>query len=131
MSDRARVTEFQARVYEALREVPAGRVTTYTELAGRIGCGSARAVGQALRRNPFAPRVPCHRVIATDLSVGGFAGHRAGPPVERKLALLRREGVVFVHGRLADPARVLRLSGARPVEWQASKPTSQRAQGGR
>jgi methylated-DNA-[protein]-cysteine S-methyltransferase len=104
-----RVTDFQARVYEAVCDVPAGRVTTYAELARRIGCGSARAVGQALRRNPYAPRVPCHRVIASDLSPGGFAGRRDGPGVRRKLELLRREGVVFTHGRLAEPARVLRI----------------------
>ncbi len=101
------VTPFQRRVYEALLEVPAGRVTTYGLLAARIGCGSPRAVGQALGDNPFAPQVPCHRVIAGSLRIGGFSHASAGAAVRRKLRLLRAEGVLFdAAGRLADPARV-------------------------
>lgn len=99
------VTPFQRRVYDALCEVPRGWVTTYGRLAQRIGCGSARAVGGALRRNPFAPQVPCHRVIASDGSIGGFSGKRQGAEIRRKLALLREEGVEFDDdGRLRDPA---------------------------
>ncbi len=101
------VGPFRARVYATLRRVPAGRVTTYAELARAVGCGSPRAVGQALRRNPFAPEVPCHRVIAADGTAGGFNGHRGGPELERKLRLLAAEGVVFDgEGRLAEPARI-------------------------
>jgi methylated-DNA-[protein]-cysteine S-methyltransferase len=101
-------TEFQMAVYAAARRIPRGRVTTYGLLAARIGCASPRAVGQALKRNPFAPRVPCHRVIASDLRVGGFQGRRGGRAVRRKLALLEGEGVRFVNGRLADPRRLVR-----------------------
>lgn len=103
------VTPFQSRVYAALAAVPAGRVTTYTGLARQIGCGSPRAVGQALRRNPYAPRVPCHRVIASDLTPGGFCGRSEGAEIRRKLRLLAGEGVVFdaATGRLADPGRVM------------------------
>ena len=102
-----RPTPFQMRVYDALREVPRGYVTTYGLLARRIGCGSARAVGGALRRNPFAPGVPCHRVIASGGTVGGFQGRRRGPAIRRKLDLLRGEGVCFDEaGRLAEPARL-------------------------
>jgi methylated-DNA-[protein]-cysteine S-methyltransferase len=99
-------------VYAALRSVPAGAVTTYGILAGHLKCRSAQAVGQALRRNPFAPEVPCHRVIASDLTIGGFAGTRSGAEVQRKLALLRAEGVRFVEGRLADPACLYRFDDA-------------------
>ncbi|OGV62141.1 MAG: hypothetical protein A2498_07975 [Lentisphaerae bacterium RIFOXYC12_FULL_60_16] len=96
------VTPFQHRVYEAISRIPRGRVATYAAVARTIGCGSARAVGQALRVNPFAPEVPCHRVIASDLSPGGFQGGRVGVVIHRKLALLAGEGVDFVDGRLAD-----------------------------
>jgi adenosylmethionine-8-amino-7-oxononanoate aminotransferase len=99
-------TEFEQKVYAATREIPRGCVTTYRRLAARIGCGSARAVGQALRRNPFAPEVPCHRVIAANLTVGGFAGRQNGKEIRRKLGLLAQEGVVFRNGRLADAARL-------------------------
>lgn len=103
-------TEFQQRVYAAVRRIPRGSVTTYKLLARAIGCGSCRAVGQALRRNPFAPNVPCHRVIASGLSLGGFDGGTRGPCLARKRALLEAEGVSFVKGRLRDPDRLFRFS---------------------
>jgi methylated-DNA-[protein]-cysteine S-methyltransferase len=104
------VTPFQSRVYEALCEVPEGTVTTYGALARRIGCGSAQAVGNALRNNPYAPRVPCHRVIAADLFIGGFQGKREGAAIERKKALLASEGVLFDEkGVIKDKARVWRF----------------------
>ena len=103
-------TLFQQRVYNALSCVPRGKVTTYALLARHVRCGSARAVGQALRRNPFAPKVPCHRVIASDLRIGGFCGARSGAQIRRKRALLATEGVMFdAQGRLADPGRVFRF----------------------
>lgn len=85
------ITEFQRRVYLALLEVPEGETISYGQLAERIGCRSAQAVGQALKRNPFAPEVPCHRVIASDGSIGGFHGQRDGEMVARKRALLESE----------------------------------------
>ena len=74
-----------------------------------IGCKSSQAIGQALRRNPYAPKVPCHRVIATSLTIGGFAGERDGAEIKRKLRMLGEEGVQFVDGKLADPRRVHRF----------------------
>jgi methylated-DNA-[protein]-cysteine S-methyltransferase len=101
------VSPFARRVYEALSTVPPGRVITYAALARKIGCRSPRAVGQALRANPLAPQVPCHRVIASDLTPGGFFGHKSGPQLARKLRLLAAEGIRFKNNRLADPTRVL------------------------
>ena len=103
------LSAFARRVYAALCQVPRGRVITYAALGRRIGCRSPRAVGQALRANPFAPKVPCHRVIASDLTPGGFQGHQSGPALAKKLRLLATEGVLFKNGRLADPSRLLRL----------------------
>jgi methylated-DNA-[protein]-cysteine S-methyltransferase len=85
------ITPFQRRVYLALLDVPAGTTITYGELAKRIGCRSAQAIGQALRRNPFAPDVPCHRVVATDGSLGGYMGDRDGEQIEYKRRLLETE----------------------------------------
>jgi methylated-DNA-[protein]-cysteine S-methyltransferase len=101
-------TPFADQVYTALRRIPAGRVITYAALARRIHCRSPRAIGQALRANPFAPEVPCHRVIASDLTPGGFQGRTNGPALAKKLRLLRSEGVIFANGRLSDPARLVR-----------------------
>ena len=88
-------TAFEERVYDAVRMVPHGWVTTYRLLGRAVGCRSSQAVGQALRRNPYAPDVPCHRVVRSDLSIGGFAGVVEGPDIARKRALLAAEGVVF------------------------------------
>jgi AraC family transcriptional regulator of adaptative response/methylated-DNA-[protein]-cysteine methyltransferase len=81
-------TAFQQRVWQALREIPAGSTTTYTEIAKRIGAPKAvRAVAGACASNPIAVAIPCHRVVRTD---GSLSGYRWG--VERKRALLKREG---------------------------------------
>lgn len=90
-----KITAFQQKVYDATRLIPRGSVVTYGELARRIGCRSAQAVGQALRRNPFAPEVPCHRVVAADGSLCGFAGYRDGELIAKKRRLLEDEGVTF------------------------------------
>lgn len=82
-----RGTTFQRRVWQALREIPAGSTSTYGEVAERIGApGSARAVAGACAANPIAVAIPCHRVVRTD---GGLSSYRWG--VERKRALLERE----------------------------------------
>ena len=94
------------RVYGLLCRIPRGRVVTYGELARAAQCKSARAIGQVLRRNPHAPQVPCHRVIRSDLTLGGYSGSLDGAMAARKLQLLRAEGVCFAQGRLRDPAHV-------------------------
>ncbi len=65
-------------VYNVVRTIPPGKTRSYAWVANAIGRPhAARAVGNALHRNPFAPEVPCHRVIRSDGSVGGFAGGTA------------------------------------------------------
>lgn len=66
-------TDFQLRVWHALMEIPYGQTTTYGDLARRLGCRSAQAVGGAVGRNPIAVIVPCHRVIGSDGSLTGYA----------------------------------------------------------
>lgn len=85
------ITEFQRKVYLELLKVPAGETISYGELAHRIGCRSARAIGQAMRRNPFAPAVPCHRVIRADGTPGGYGGSTSPASVGRKLDLIASE----------------------------------------
>ena len=107
------ITGFQKNVYQVISRIPRGRVSTYKIVAAQVRCKSCRAVGQALRRNPFAPQVPCHRVIASDLTLGGFAGRRQGAEIRRKERMLAAEGVHFRDGRLADSRRVFKFTGAR------------------
>jgi AraC family transcriptional regulator, regulatory protein of adaptative response / methylated-DNA-[protein]-cysteine methyltransferase len=83
-------TVFQQRVWRELREIPPGTTASYAEIADRIGVpGAARAVAQACGANRLALAIPCHRVVASDGSVGGY--HWG---VERKRALLDRERAV-------------------------------------
>ncbi len=78
--------------------VPAGRVTTYLELAKAVGKPHAsRAVGNALHKNPDAPIVPCHRVVKTDGSLGGYARGAS-----KKIELLENEGVLLEKGKVLD-----------------------------
>jgi methylated-DNA-[protein]-cysteine S-methyltransferase len=84
------VADFDRSVYEAAREIGPGETVTYGELAARIGApDAARAVGQALGRNPFPIVVPCHRVLAAGGKAGGFS---ASGGAATKLRLLAIEG---------------------------------------
>ena len=87
-------TEFQKKVWEALKTIPQGSVITYKELAIMIGKPKAiRAVANAVGKNPYAPQVPCHRVIRSDGKIGGYSGVGG---VQTKLALLKKEGVDII-----------------------------------
>lgn len=81
-----RGTEFQKRVWQALTEIPYGSLTSYGEIAEKINCLSARAVGSAVGRNPISIIIPCHRVVGKDGSLTGYAGG-----TERKMYLLNLE----------------------------------------
>jgi methylated-DNA-[protein]-cysteine S-methyltransferase len=98
------VPPFHRRVYEAARTIPPGATLSYGEVAAKVGApGAARAVGQALGRNPFALIVPCHRVLAAGGKVGGFSAHGG---VSTKARLLAIEGA-------GQPAVPLLFSAAR------------------
>jgi methylated-DNA-[protein]-cysteine S-methyltransferase len=90
------VPEFNQRVYAIARAIAPGETLSYGEVAGRLGePGAARAVGQALGHNPFAPIVPCHRVLAAGKRSGGFS---AGGGVATKLRMLQIEGAQLGDG---------------------------------
>jgi len=81
---------FNEQCYFVLRKVPRGKVTTYGEIARAVGNPrAARAVGNAMNKNPHAPRLPCHRVVGSDGKMIGFASG-----IDKKIKILRAEGVV-------------------------------------
>lgn len=86
-------TDFQQRVWQSLTRIPAGEVRTYGELAKELK-SSARAVGNACRRNPLPIIIPCHRVVAKQ-GIGGYDGKTAGTRLDIKRWLLNHEGVKF------------------------------------
>lgn len=92
------VPAFDMLVYQAVYLIPKGRVSTYKLIAEAIGHPHhSRAVGKALSQNPYAPQVPCHRVVGSDGKLGGFYGTSAlnSPNVQRKRQMLADEGVFF------------------------------------
>ena len=84
-------TKFQLKVWAYLRKIPRGSIKTYSQVAKAIGKPFAtRAVANAIGKNPFAPKIPCHRVIRSDGSLGGYSG-KGG--VKTKRFLLKKEGI--------------------------------------
>ena len=139
--DMERVSPFHRRVYEAARTIPAGATLSYGDVAARLGApGAARAVGQALGRNPFAIVVPCHRVLAAGGKTGGFS---ANGGITTKLRLLSIEGaqaqtglfdddgvlgfdprVAVEHLRAADTALAHLIDTVGPFRLQLKKTSS-------
>ncbi len=93
-----RLTPFEKAVLEEVGQIPEGRVSTYKAIASKLGRpGAARAVGNALNKNPFPVKTPCHRVLKSDGSLGGYKGG-----AREKERLLEEEGLNFWEGRLED-----------------------------
>lgn len=95
------LTAFRKQTLSMLCQIPRGQYSTYQAMSDYITKTShktcARAVGNAMRNNPFAPEVPCHRILAADGTLGGFGGHwgEAGKFADKKHELLKEEGVRF------------------------------------
>ena len=84
-------TKFQLKVWAYLRKIPRGSIKTYSQVAKAIGKPSAiRAVANAIGKNPYAPKIPCNRVIRSDGSLGGYSG-KGG--LKTKRFLLKKEGI--------------------------------------
>ena len=92
-----KITNFESRVYNLIIKIPKGKVSTYKEVANKISKRSFRAVGNALNKNPFAPIVPCHRIIKSDGSLGGFASSSMN-----KKKLLEKEGLIIKNNKIID-----------------------------
>ncbi|MCC6239313.1 MAG: MGMT family protein [Phycisphaerales bacterium] len=87
---------FNQKAWAVCSRIPAGKVATYGEIARALGSNGARAVGNAMHNNPYAPHVPCHRVVGSDRRLTGYAGGLA-----KKERLLKAEGVEIRNGRVA------------------------------
>jgi len=86
-------TQFQLKVWSYLKKIPKGKVKTYAEVAKAIGKPKAvRAVANAIGKNPFPPKIPCHRVIRSDGKLGGYS---AKGGIKTKKKLLKNEGFSF------------------------------------
>jgi len=88
---------FDSKVYELMKKIPKGKVTTYKILAEKLGTKAYRAVGNACNKNPFAPEVPCHRVVNSSGNIGGFASGS-----EKKIKLLKQENVEVENNKIVN-----------------------------
>jgi len=86
-------TRFQKKVWKYLKKIPRGKIKTYSQVASAIGSPSSiRAVANAVGKNPYPPKIPCHRVIRSDGTLGGYSG-KGG--IKTKGVLLKKEGILL------------------------------------
>ena len=81
------------KIYHLCRQIPKGKVSTYKEIGKALNIKAYQAIGQALRKNPYAPDVPCHRVVSSTGHLHGFKGKRKGKALKEKKLLLEQEGI--------------------------------------
>jgi methylated-DNA-[protein]-cysteine S-methyltransferase len=87
--------KFSEKVYKLVSKIPRGKVSTYGQIARALNSKAYRAVGTAMNKNPYWPKVPCHRVINSNSFVGQFASG-----TKKKIALLRKEGIEIKKGKI-------------------------------
>jgi methylated-DNA-[protein]-cysteine S-methyltransferase len=93
-------TDFKIKVYQVVKKIPRGKVMSYVRVARLAGNPrAARAAGRALSRNPFWPKVPCHRVIYSNGQVGSWSG-KGG--MREKIELLKKEGVKIKNNKVTS-----------------------------
>lgn len=105
------ISEFQSQVYNVCIKIPKGKLATYGQIANVIK-SSPRAVGQALKKNPFAPHVPCHRVINSNLEIGGFSPSglkNHDLKIRRKFNLLKNEGIEFNDNKISSKCFLINI----------------------
>ena len=95
-------TSFNERCYALLKQIPAGKVTTYREMAKALNTRAWRAVGTAMAKNNNLIRVPCHRVVRSDGAIGQYA-----LGADKKASLLSGEGVDVANGKVTDLNRFM------------------------
>jgi methylated-DNA-[protein]-cysteine S-methyltransferase len=99
---------FNQKIWALTSRIPRGQVTTYAELARALGTKAYRAVGNAMNKNPYAPGVPCHRVVGSNGALTGFAGG-----LDKKRKMLKEEGV---------PVRTDRVESVEIFRFERVKP---------
>jgi methylated-DNA-[protein]-cysteine S-methyltransferase len=95
-------TKFTEKVYNITKRIPKGKISTYGEIAKALNSKAYQAVGSALHKNPYAPIVPCHRVINSNGKIGGFASG-----TENKIKLLKEEGIKIKNNKIINFKKVI------------------------
>ena len=105
---------FAEKVLKLTEKIPKGKVTTYRIIANKLGTRAYRAVGSALKHNQYPVVVPCHRVVKSDGSVGGYDGLRES---SEKVKLLMNEGIAISDGKILDFENVLFCFESSELEY--------------
>lgn len=92
-------SDFYNKVYSAIEKIPKGKITTYKEIAQSLGTKAYQSVGTAVKKNPHAPYIPCHRVVKSSGEIGGYSGPGG---VKRKKELLRKEGIEIKNNKVSE-----------------------------
>ena len=93
------LTKFQEKVYKICKKVPKGKVTTYKKIAEKLRTKAYRAIGTALAKNPYAPKVPCHRVVNSNGNIGAYSGKDGR---KSKVKMLRKEGIEIKNDKIKN-----------------------------
>jgi methylated-DNA-[protein]-cysteine S-methyltransferase len=96
-----KITKFENSVYKTIKKIPLGRISTYKDIALHLKTKGYRAIGNALNKNPFAPIVPCHRIIRSNGEVGGFASG-----TNNKIKILKKEGIKIKNNKVLNLEKV-------------------------
>jgi methylated-DNA-[protein]-cysteine S-methyltransferase len=99
--------KFNEKVWALMKRIPKGNITTYKIIAEKINTKAYRAVGNACRRNPNPPYIPCHRVVKTNGGIGGFKGKTSGTSIQEKILLLEKEGIDIKNEKIVNFKEVL------------------------
>ena len=93
---------FYDEVYKLCKRIPKGKISTYKVIGDKLKTKAYRAVGQALKNNPYAPEVPCHRVVNSLGFLHGFKGEKSSKALNKKTKLLEKEGVKIKDYKILD-----------------------------
>lgn len=88
---------FYERVWNKIKEIPKGKVSTYRDVAKALNSKAYRAVGTALKNNPYAPKIPCHRIINSNGYIGDYSGSGG---IKKKIELLKKEGIEIKNNKI-------------------------------
>jgi len=98
---------FSSKVYNLCKKIPYGKISTYKLISHKLNTKAYRAIGQALKNNPYAPKVPCHRVVNSKGYLHGFAGKTSKLALSKKAKLLKKEGIKIKNNKIINFKKVL------------------------
>ena len=98
---------FYNKVYNLTKKIPKRKISTYKIIGDKLETKAYRLIGQALKNNPYAPKVPCHRVINSKGELHGFSGSKSQKSLNKKANLLKKEGIKIKNNKILNFKKIL------------------------